>query len=70
MSDAGSLVPAIVADRKWPNRLAIVLVHLGLLLLWQAVVVGFGIRAFILPSPLAMLHTLGAPTYAWGPTPW
>lgn len=66
MSDAGSLPPAIVADRKWPNRLAIVLVHLGLLLLWQAVVMGFGIRAFILPSPLAMLHTLGAPTYAWG----
>jgi NitT/TauT family transport system permease protein len=66
MSDIGLLTPAPVTGRKWPNRLAIVAVHLGLLLLWQAVVAGFRIRAFVLPSPLAMLHTLGAPTYAWG----
>lgn len=51
---------------KWPRRLVIVAVHLGLLLLWQGAVVAFKVPTFILPSPRAMLATLNAPTYAWG----
>ncbi len=61
-----STLPAGLSDRKWPGRLVVVAVHLGLLLAWQAAVVVFGVRAFVLPSPLAMLRTLDAPTYAWG----
>ena len=53
------------ADSPWPRRLTILGVHLGLLVLWQALVMALHIRAFVLPSPLAMLQTLGAPTYAW-----
>ena len=42
------------------------LVMLGLVLLWQAVVVLFGIKAFILPSPWAALKALANPNYQWG----
>jgi len=42
-----------------------VAVHLALLLAWQLAVDGFAIRPFILPSPLAMLRTLGAANYRW-----
>ena len=44
----------------------VVAVHLLLVLIWQASVDLFAIPAYILPSPLATLRTLGAPTYAWG----
>jgi NitT/TauT family transport system permease protein len=66
MSDVSTVVPEVTPDRVWPGRLVVIAVHVGLLLLWQLVVAGFRIRAFILPSPLAMLRTLEAPTYAWG----
>ena len=49
----------------WPRYAAIVAVHLALILAWQLAVDGFGIRPFILPSPLAMLRTLGQANYAW-----
>ena len=47
------------------NRLVVVAVHIGLLVVWQAAVMILHVPAFVLPSPVAMLRTLGAPTYAW-----
>ncbi|MBS7741514.1 MAG: ABC transporter permease [Chelatococcus sp.] len=44
----------------------IVAVHLAVLLLWQWAVDWFAIPAFILPSPVATLATLGSDQYAWG----
>ena len=52
--------------RKWRARLLTVAVHLTLLLVWQGAVDAVGIRPFVLPSPLGMVLTLAAPTYAWG----
>jgi NitT/TauT family transport system permease protein len=46
----------------WPS----LTVHVGLLAVWQACVMLFRVRSFVLPSPIAMLKTLAAPTYAWG----
>ncbi len=63
---SGTAITEVVAPvRRWPNRLLVVAVHAGLLLLWQGLVVGFRIPAFILPSPVAMLGTLGTPAYGW-----
>jgi len=56
---------AEAAAPAWPRYAAIVAVHLALILAWQLAVDGFGIRPFILPSPLAMLRTLGQANYAW-----
>lgn len=56
------------ADRKeaaWRRYAVIVAVHAALILLWQLVVDLFGIRSFILPSPLATLRTLAGANYAW-----
>lgn len=40
-------------------------VMLALLLLWQLLVMAFGVKEYILPSPLAALRTLGDPNYQW-----
>jgi len=61
--EASPLAPATAA--RWPRYAAIVAVHLALILAWQLAVDGFGIGPFILPSPLAMLRTLGQANYAW-----
>lgn len=42
-----------------------VLVMLALLLLWQFGVTAFGVKEFILPTPLAALRTLADPNYRW-----
>ena len=43
----------------------VVLVHLLVVVAWQASVDLFHIPAYILPSPLATLRTLAKPNYAW-----
>ena len=40
-------------------------VHLAVLVLWQALVDYFHVPAFVLPSPLRTLATLGSSNYAW-----
>jgi NitT/TauT family transport system permease protein len=70
MDMAGARAGAETEGAAWGMRhrgryAVIVAVHLGAVLFWQAVVSIFAIRAFILPSPLAMLATLSAPTYDW-----
>ena len=40
-------------------------VMLGLLVLWQLVVSGLGIKEYILPTPIAALKALGNPNYRW-----
>ncbi len=62
MGSKGSPLSGVQGQSPWPS----LLVHLVLLAVWQAGVVIFGIRSFVLPSPIAMLKTLAAPTYAWG----
>jgi NitT/TauT family transport system permease protein len=42
-----------------------VLVMLALLLLWQFGVTAFGVKEFILPTPLAALRTFADPNYRW-----
>ena len=57
----------------WRHRLAAagayylpsVLVMLALLLIWQFGVTAFGVKEFILPTPLAALRTLADPNYRW-----
>ena len=65
-----ALVPLPAASggmRLAAGRTAVIVgVHVALLVLWQAAVVGFRVPSFILPSPLATVHTLFMPTYAWG----
>lgn len=41
------------------------LVMLGLVALWQFIVVFFGIKEFILPSPWAAMKALADPNYRW-----
>jgi NitT/TauT family transport system permease protein len=53
-------------ETAWRRYAVIVAVHVALILFWQLAVDLFGIRSFILPSPLAMLRTLAQPNYAWG----
>jgi len=62
-AEARPLIPA--AAPAWPRYAVILAVHVALILVWQLSVDGFGIRSFILPSPLAMLRTLGQANYAW-----
>jgi NitT/TauT family transport system permease protein len=67
----GSTAPGAlgtVPERRaaaWRRYGVIIAVHAALILVWQLAVDFFGIRAFILPSPLAMLRTLAVPNYAW-----
>src|SRR3982075_4036539 len=43
----------------------ILVVHLGVIVLWQVLVDAFAVPKFILPSPLATLATLSSAKYAW-----
>jgi len=43
----------------------ILIVHLSVIVLWQALIDAFHVPKFILPSPLAALATLSHPNYAW-----
>jgi NitT/TauT family transport system permease protein len=43
----------------------VVAVHLAVLVIWQLSVDWFRVPAFILPSPLRALKTLGSSSYAW-----
>lgn len=68
MSEAQRPLPTAVVDETpaaWRRYAVIVAVHVALILLWQFAVDAFAIRAFILPSPLAMLHTLALANYRW-----
>jgi NitT/TauT family transport system permease protein len=42
-----------------------ILVILGLLVLWQVVVMALGVKEYILPTPLAALRALANPNYKW-----
>ena len=42
-----------------------VAVMIGLALLWQFAVTMFGVKEYILPTPLAALKTLADPNYRW-----
>ena len=48
---------AIARRQRWRARLPAVAAALGLLLLWQAVIVVFGVPQYIAPSPLEVLGT-------------
>jgi NitT/TauT family transport system permease protein len=51
--------------RSTRPALIVLLVHLAVVVLWQALVDGFHVPAFVLPSPTATLATLGFAKYAW-----
>jgi NitT/TauT family transport system permease protein len=57
----------VASDGMRPVRtLAIILiVHVGVIVLWQVLVDVFQVPKFILPSPLATLATLDSTKYAW-----
>lgn len=71
IAPAGSLAEEAVAPaaegrgRKLREYAIVVGVHVVVVALWQFAVDVGGIRSFILPSPLAMLRTLGRPEYHW-----
>jgi NitT/TauT family transport system permease protein len=54
--------PATSRDR-WRERLPAIAAALGLLLLWQAVIVVFGVPQYIAPSPLDVLATFWSEGY-------
>ena len=43
----------------------IVIVHLAVIVLWQVLVDAFQVPKFVLPSPLAVIKTLGQANYSW-----
>jgi len=53
---------ASATRRRW---IAIALVHLAVLAIWQGATTMFAVPAFILPSPSAILSTLAKPNYHW-----
>jgi NitT/TauT family transport system permease protein len=53
---------ASATGRRW---LTIAAVHIGLVVLWQALVTVFPVPAFVLPSPTAILASLAKPNYSW-----
>jgi NitT/TauT family transport system permease protein len=65
LDEAEPAAASTPGSRPWARYGAILAIHIAAVLLWQAAVSYFHIRAFILPSPLAMLRTLSAPTYDW-----
>lgn len=63
-----AIVPAAPRNMRRHGRMMVVLAaHVALVLIWQGAVDFWHIRAFILPSPLEMLQTLGKTSYAWWP---
>lgn len=68
MADAPQAIAAAEtapSPSAWPRYAVIVGIHVLLIVVWQLAVDGFGIKPFILPSPLAMLRTLGQANYNW-----
>jgi NitT/TauT family transport system permease protein len=67
LNGAASGAPPLVDDRglPWRRWLAIIGIHLGGVLLWEAVVRIFAIQPFILPAPSQVLATLGNPNLGW-----
>src|ERR1043166_2087575 len=60
--------PAVMAAELAQARAryaVIVAGHAAVIVLWQVAVDFLHIRPFILPSPLAMLRTLGQANYSW-----
>ena len=54
-----------ILDSRARLYVVIALSHLGVLVFWQAFVVLGDVRPFIMPTPLAALRTITAPTYQW-----
>lgn len=63
--NADDVADSVSSPAAWPRYAVIAGVHLALIVAWQLAVDGFGIKPFILPSPLAMLETLGRANYDW-----
>jgi NitT/TauT family transport system permease protein len=55
------------AARSVRSLTIIMIVHLGVILLWEVLVDAFQVPKFILPSPLATLATLAHAKYSWMP---
>jgi NitT/TauT family transport system permease protein len=55
------------AVRSVRSLTIILIVHLGVILLWEILVDAFQVPKFILPSPLATVATLAHAKYAWVP---
>jgi NitT/TauT family transport system permease protein len=53
------------AARSVRSLTIILIVHLGVILLWEVLVDAFQVPKFILPSPLATVATLAHAKYAW-----
>lgn len=53
---------ASATGRKW---LTIAAVHVGMIVLWQALVTVFPIPSFVLPAPTTVLASLAKPNYGW-----
>ena len=53
------------AGRSARTLAIILIVHLAVIVLWEALVDAFHVPKFILPSPLATLATLAHAKYAW-----
>lgn len=74
VTQPSTLAPAAPAARetllaRWTAGLGYygpsLLVMLGLVVLWQLLVVGLGIKEFILPTPWSALKALANPNYKW-----
>jgi NitT/TauT family transport system permease protein len=53
---------ASATSRRW---LTIAAVHIGVVVLWQALVTIFPVPAFILPAPSTIIASLAKPNYDW-----
>jgi NitT/TauT family transport system permease protein len=51
--------------RRWREYAIVAGTHVAVVALWQGAVDFWGIRSFVLPSPLTMLGTLGKAEYHW-----
>lgn len=61
-ADPRAAATARAARRRWG---VIATVHVAVVLLWEVLVRGASLPAFILPPPSAILATLAVPTHAW-----
>ena len=61
-----SVVPSVAAKRGSRARiLTVILVHLGVVALWAALVPLLGVPRFVLPGPVETVATLTSPNYRW-----
>ena len=56
---------ATLGERSTRPITIILIAHLAVVVLWQLLVDGLRVPAFVLPSPLATVATLGSAKYAW-----